>query len=103
MASSNAWNPEDEITLANTSPEALYKVFKEENGAHLGSMINACLRFGTFANSTERQNKVAASAKEALRRIASESKLNALRVSKFGVSAEDASDSETEDGNRRDR
>lgn len=89
LASSNGWNPEDEIVLASTAPETLYQIFKEERGAHLDPMVNACLQFGRFANSSERQKQVAANATEALKRIARESKINELRVSKFGISAED--------------
>ncbi|WP_157911101.1 hypothetical protein [Vulcanococcus limneticus] len=89
LASSNGWNPEDEIVLAGTAPETLYQIFKEECGPRLGSMVNACLQFGTFVNSSERQKQVAANATEALRRIAGESRLNALRVSKFGIGVED--------------
>lgn len=89
LASSNGWNPEDEIVLAGIAPETLYQIFKEECGPHLESMVNACLQFGTFVNSSERQKQVAANATVALRRIAGESRLNALRISKFGISAED--------------
>lgn len=89
LASSNGWNPEDEIVLASTAPETFYNIFKEERGAHLDSMVNACLQFGTFVNPSERQKQVASNAKVALRRIAGESRLNALRVSKFGINAED--------------
>ena len=85
LASSNDWSLEDELILADTSAEAFYHIFKTESGSHLSSMVNACLQFGRFSNSSERQKQIAESAIAALRRISGDSRINALRVRSFGI------------------
>ncbi len=85
LASTKNWSPEDELILAETSSDTFYKIFKSQSGSHLSSMVNACLQFGRFSNSSERQKQIAESATEALRRIGKECQINTLRIRSFGI------------------
>ena len=81
----NGWGPEDEKILSETSPEEYYKFFKAESGENLSLYIDKVLQFGRFTNSTETQKQIAENATQALKKIASESKLNERRVQKYGI------------------
>lgn len=81
----NGWNERDEAVLADTSPDEYYAIFKNHHGDKLCEMVNTALKFGQFSNANERQLKIANNATAALRRIGSESRINALRVRKFGI------------------
>lgn len=85
IAGKESWGGDDAEVLANAATDEYYNLFKGERGRHLGAWVNTCLKFGRFANASERDKQIAAKATEALRRIANESPLNALRVAKFGV------------------
>jgi len=71
--------------LANTTVEEYYNLFKSEVGSHLASYVTRCLKFGQYSNANDQQKEITRRATEALQRIASESKINLRRVSKFGV------------------
>ncbi len=71
------------------SVDDYYNLFKNEKGRHLSRCVNACLRFGRFSNSSDQQNQIANRAKEALKRIATESELNRRRVLKYGIEVDD--------------
>lgn len=85
IAGKNGWNQSDEVVLANTSIDDYYDLFKTESGHHLSSIVATCLKFGQFRDASEQQKEIASRATEALRRIASESEINRIRVKKFGV------------------
>lgn len=91
IAGRNGWNQSDEVVLANTSVEEYYNLFKSEAGRHLSSFVTTCLKFGQFSNASGQQSEIARRATEALQKIASESKINELRVKKFGVTLENSS------------
>jgi hypothetical protein len=76
----------DEIaTLAGASPDAYYDAFKRHKGEQLSKLISGALQFDRIANAPEEMRQISHKAKEALRRIGSESKINAARVRKFGI------------------
>lgn len=85
IAGKNSWGGDDVDVLANASSDDYYKLFKEEKGRHLGSWVNTCLKFGRFSNASEKDKMIEANVTSALLKIASESKINARRVAKFGV------------------
>ncbi|MBK8103481.1 MAG: hypothetical protein IPK30_09430 [Cellvibrionales bacterium] len=90
IAGKNGWNQSDEVVLANTSADEYYKLFKTETGRHLSSFVTTCLKFGQFGNASDQQKEIANRATEALRRLAADSKINKMRVKKFGVNIENA-------------
>jgi len=85
LVGKNGWGSEDEKILSETSPEEYYKFFKTESGENLSLYVDKVLQFGRFANSTDIQKQIAENATQALKKIASESKLNERRVQKYGI------------------
>lgn len=86
----SGWNQKDEIILANTTADEYYELFMSEDGGHLSSYVSKCLQFGNLSNPTQLQTQITARAREALLRIASQSKVNRVRVRKFGIQPDDA-------------
>ena len=62
-----------------------YEIFTQESGEHLSYYVKTCLRFGKYGNASPQQQAISVNATEALRKIAKESAINKLRVSKFGI------------------
>ena len=81
----NGWNSGEEAILADLSEDDYYELFKHNSGDKLDAMVKVCLDFGKFVNATDQQKVIAANARAALVKIGKESKLNELRVKKFGV------------------
>lgn len=86
----NGWSGKDEGVLDEATPEDYYNFFKSETSKDLAAYIDTCLQFERFSNASERKKRIAAKATEALKRIAMESKLNEMRVRKFGIHIESA-------------
>ncbi|HHY3011539.1 TPA: hypothetical protein ACV5KB_003342 [Enterobacter ludwigii] len=85
ISGQNGWNEEDIETLSNATEDEFYTYFKELNGPNLTSHVSTCLKFGGFSNGSEKMESIALKAKAALRKIASESKINEMRMRKFGL------------------
>lgn len=86
IATTRSWSQEDLNMVGVLSVDDYYKMFKEHKGAELKSIIDGCLQFKSIYNlSGGSMNAVADRATEALRRIAQESRVNALRVTKYGI------------------
>lgn len=85
ISGQNGWNDDDIETLSNSTEDEFYTYFKELNGSNLTSHVSTCLKFGGFSNGSEKMNSIASKAKAALSKIASESKLNEMRMRKFGM------------------
>jgi hypothetical protein len=81
----NSWNPEDIESLSSFSVEDYYTVIKSSKGEELRSILKACFQFERFGNSTEPMKEISNRAREAVRIIAKESPLNAVRARQFGV------------------
>lgn len=93
IAGQRGWNRSDEVVLANTSVDDYYNLFKFESGQQLVPFVTTCLQFGQFASASEQQKEIASRAEKALRKIASESEINKLRVKKFGIKIENDQES----------
>jgi hypothetical protein len=89
MANTNGWNPEDIEILSTTPIEQYYGIFMKSNGDVLRKAIRACLQFDVISNATEPMKEISNRAKEALKRIGKESPLNAQRVRRYGVKADE--------------
>lgn len=85
ISGQNSWNDDDIETLFNSTEDEFYTYFKELNSSNLTSHVSTCLKFGGFSNGSEKMNSIALKAKAALSKIASESKLNEMRMRKFGM------------------
>jgi uncharacterized protein (DUF1810 family) len=89
IAGENGWNQKDEIVLANTSEDEYYDLFKTQRGRHLSRWVHTCLKFGTSVNASDTQKEISKRVTSVLKRIASESQVNRLRVRKFGIEIDD--------------
>lgn len=85
ISGQNGWNNEDIEILSGSSKDEFYDYFKNLNGPNLTSHVSTCLKFGGFTNGSEEMESIASKAKSALKKIASESKLNEIRMHKFGI------------------
>jgi hypothetical protein len=72
--------------LAAVPVERFEQLFRDSSGEALRSYIHAPLELAKIGGISEDAKRIAAKVKESLRRIARTSKLNKLRVSKYGVS-----------------
>lgn len=86
ISEKNGWNQKDEILLASTSVDEYYELFTSEVGNDLPRIVKKCLEFGQFSNADDRNKIIANNAREALIKIGNESKVNKIRVKKYGVS-----------------
>lgn len=89
MIGKDGWGMADEEVLSATTPDEYYEFFKKQKTKGLPKYISICLRFGQFQNASEKQRKIANSVKEALTRIGRESKLNEIRVRRFGINVKE--------------
>jgi len=85
ISGQNGWNDEDVDILSDSTEDEYYRYFKELDGPNLTSHISTCLKFGGFSNGSDKMELIASKAKSALEKIASESKLNEMRMRKFGL------------------
>lgn len=78
------WNMEQIEILSKASVDDYYEFFKSIGvDDNLGSYIRTCLEFGSFSDGEERYKKIHANASDALRKIAGESHLNKVRISRY--------------------
>jgi hypothetical protein len=74
ICENHSWNPTDEEVLNKATLDDYYNFFKKTESEQLASNVKACLRFG---------GSIGAKTNQALEKIASESKLNEIRVRRF--------------------
>jgi hypothetical protein len=80
LASSNGWNPEDIDLLAKCEVEDYYNFFKSEKSDMLYIYVKTCLKFKGISSGDDQFNLIASKAKDALLKIAQESRINQMRV-----------------------
>lgn len=86
MSGKNGWSKEQIEVLSNASADEYFCFFKSiDMDSHLDTYIKTCLQFGSFTNDDENYKLIYANAVIALRRIASENRLNALRLFRFNL------------------
>ena len=88
IAEQHRWEEADEVLLASATPDDFYRIFKAARGKSLHSSVDASLIFER-GDPTDRQKAITANAKEALLKIGSESLLNKVRVTRYGVYRDD--------------
>ena len=77
---------EEEIQLSLAEIKEFVQLFKSLRGRELSACIDLCLKFNRQGGMTEQQRTISDKAVAALKIIGAESKLNASRVRRFGVS-----------------
>ncbi len=91
MAERRGWHPDDLAILATVPVDGYHRIFKEHYGDVLHGMISICLQFRSQGGESDDHSEskdqgiIATRARAALALIASESPMNALRVSKYGT------------------
>ena len=84
IANLNGWNPEDLMILTNTSVDDYYTLFKSiDNYERRTSFIRKCLEFGQFETPDSEYKEIANRATKALKKIASECRINRIRLKDF--------------------
>ncbi|MDH2341536.1 hypothetical protein [Bradyrhizobium sp. SSUT77] len=76
----------DKASLAATPVESYQHLFESLTGDERDQYIFAALEYRKISNATDDERTIIAKAEEALRRIGHKSKLNEIRIGKFGVS-----------------
>jgi hypothetical protein len=83
IARSRSWNPEDTAFLASM-PEHVYADLVKNNGGNEGQAIIAtALQFGNYQDASAEYQTIAGMMKSALRALATEGPLNAMRVRRY--------------------
>jgi hypothetical protein len=65
--------------------DAYYKMFKTAKGDTLTKIIKNCLKFTNIGGLQNGEKEIADRARKALEQIGNESRLNAMRVRKYGI------------------
>jgi hypothetical protein len=84
----DSWNDRDLIFLAGLSVDDYERIFLQNTGERLRSIVSAALQFSRIGNATPAMQAITNGARAALQRIGARSTLNAMRVQKYGVGVE---------------
>jgi hypothetical protein len=82
MIRNHGWSLEDRELIDKLTVDDLYKIFKQEKGDRLRAVMRASMMLNADGSGKE---SVAQKAIRALERIAGENRLNAKRVSAYGI------------------
>jgi len=89
IAKTDSSSEEDYILLARQTADDFYKLFKGQQAVNLSRIVRTAVGFERIGgDGHERRKQISARAKEALVRIGKESRLNRLRVRKYGIQIE---------------
>ncbi len=95
ITASNGWSFEDEEILVGAEIEDYCTFFRTDRSRQLRSYVKRCLDFGRYAGPSQRHKLIATKAESALRMLATENRINRLRVEAlYGVSLEGSDQSE---------
>lgn len=84
MVGKNGWGMDQVEVLSRSSTDDYYQFFKSiDSDEHLSSYVKTCLQFGGSNDGEERFKRIYAASSEALRKIAGESHLNTIRISRY--------------------
>jgi hypothetical protein len=88
IAKNSSWSRDDIALLGRLSADDFYRVFRDTPATDLSRVIRASLSFGQLVNADAELRAISARAREALIRIGNESRINRLRVRKYGIEVE---------------
>ncbi|RJF58345.1 hypothetical protein D4100_06210 [Serratia inhibens] len=89
IAGRNGWSPIDIDVLSKTTSAEYFDLFTSDLGDKLIPFVSTCLKFGNFSSNDEAYAKITDNATSALKKIASSSEINRLRVKKFNIKLDD--------------
>jgi hypothetical protein len=81
------YDPQKIAKLAAVPVDEFYRILKSKKGQDLSTFVLSALEFRRIANASAEMREVVRRMEEALTRIACESRLNAIRVRKYGIKA----------------
>lgn len=85
VRASETYNTEAIKKLAEVPIDEYYRMVKSKNGAEMRKVIQAGLNFRRIANASPEMREVVRRMEEALKKVGSESTLNAIQVRKYGI------------------
>jgi hypothetical protein len=91
ISDTSSWNPTDLSDLAALPVDDYYQLLKNSRGIELRKIINALLKFDDMVGASPAMQEMSKRAREALKRIGEESPINARRVRRYGVVADQTS------------
>lgn len=94
IAIKDVWNEDQLRALATAPVEEYRKVFKSHSGQDLRLILANLFQFDRIQNASNTMREIPERARKALKQIGSESKINALRVARFGVKIEAAAEAD---------
>lgn len=92
IAERHGWSQEEIATLATATLDQYYDLFKTSKGEDLRRVINSSLQFETMQPASDSMKEISRKAKDALRRIAGESRINARRLKRYGITPASSAD-----------
>ncbi|MBI1179318.1 MAG: hypothetical protein GC201_02090 [Alphaproteobacteria bacterium] len=95
ISQNDVWSQDEMAFLSSKDESEYYDTFKSARDVR--NIVSGAVRFRNIINPSDEMEKINAAVEGALMRIAEESKLNRLRVRRFGIAIE--SKETTEDGN----
>jgi len=85
IQAAQSYNNEAINKLANVPVDEYYRMIKSKDGEEMRKLVSSGLEFRRISNASPEMLEVVRRTEEALKKIASESKLNAVRVGRYGV------------------
>ncbi len=83
IAKNSGWSDEDIALLSKLAPDDFYSLFKTQRGLQLRTAVRKALELGQTGLVDARYRLIASNARKALQQLASESSINAQRVTKL--------------------
>lgn len=85
----DGWSNLDIQVLASTSEEEFYEIFINQDGKHLPRYVKKCLDFRNYGDADNNFKTIVKNATKALKKIGKTSRLNKIRVERFGIKLDD--------------
>jgi hypothetical protein len=85
IARTHSWSPADLAILSALTVDDYYRIFKSTTGDELRYVISVSLQYDNLVGGSPEMRQISENAKEALRKIAKESPLNAMRLKRYGL------------------
>ena len=88
LAKRNSWGEEEMAALASAPVDDYLKVFKSHSGEEFRQILANAFQYARVGNANTQMQQITENSKAALAIIGAESPINAMRVSRYGVTAE---------------
>lgn len=79
------WNAEDEEILSHATVDDIYELLRSKSGSDFSAVVAGATHWWRVVNTSDEMREFSARVREAMVRLASESRLNAKRLQRFGI------------------